>query len=288
MRLRRKVPPPVPRVDLAGRICVVTGASSGIGLWTARGLAERGATVCLVGRDAERTRAHAEALSAAWEVCDFARLEDVRRLARTLRSRFEAIHVLVNNAGLWLPSRRLSADGIEMTFQVNHLAPFLLTLELLETLRRSAPARVVHVSSRLHEKERALRLDDLEFQERHYGGLRAYRQSKLCNVLFSNELARRLDRREVTSNAVHPGDVATNVVRTSVPLQWLSDSIGKLHLLTPEEGARTSLHVASMPELRDQSGRYFAWCAPRAPNPVALDATLARELWNVSEAMTDR
>ncbi len=286
LRLRRRVPPRVPLVDMRGKTCVVTGASSGIGLETARGLVERGATVCLVGRDPARTRARAEELGASSEVCDFASLADVRRLAGVLRERFERLHVLVNNAGLWLPSRQQSQDDIEMTLQVNHLAPFLLTLELLEPLRRGAPARVVHVSSRLHEKERDLRLDDLQLEKRRYSGLLAYRQSKLCNVLFSNELARRLKPEEVTSNVVHPGDVATNVTRTLKPLQWASDTLGKLYLLTPEEGARTSLHVATAPHLVGTTGAYFADAAPRSPSATARDPELARELWVVSEKLT--
>jgi NAD(P)-dependent dehydrogenase (short-subunit alcohol dehydrogenase family) len=286
MRLRRSIPPEVPFVDMTGRICVVTGASSGIGLETARGLAARGATVVLVGRDPRRTRAHAESLGVAWETCDFASLADVRRLAAALRERYPAIHVLVNNAGLWLFRKQHSHDGIEMTLQVNHLAPFLFTMELLDALKRGAPARVVNVSSRLHEKERSLRLDDLELKGRRYTGLRAYRQSKLCNVLFSSELARRVSPDQITANSVHPGDVATNVVRTLRPLQWASDTLGKLYLLTPEEGARTSLHVATAPELNGTTGAYFANAAPRAPSALARDPRIARDLWAISEKLT--
>jgi retinol dehydrogenase 12 len=271
---------------MEGRVCVVTGASGGIGLETAVGLAERGATVCVVGRSPARTEAAVARTRQAAQhpdrvshlLVDFESLESVRSLAAGLLARFERIHVLVNNAGLWYTHMRLAPAGVEATILVNHVAPFLLTELLHERLVRSAPARVVTVSSRLHTGERGIRFEDFR-AERRFGGFAAYRQSKLANVLFSNELARRLDGTGVTSNSLHPGDVATEVTRDSAFLAWGSASVAKHFLLTPEEGARTSLHVAIAPELEGVSGQYYRDCAEAPAAHAAHDTALARRLW---------
>lgn len=289
MRIPRRTPPAVPMHGMSGRVCVVTGASAGIGFETARGLAERGATVCIIGRNPERTaeaerrvRAAARGGEVSSMLADFESLDDVRALAARLLERFPAIHVLVNNAGLWITHTCLASCGIEVTILVNHVAPFLLTNLLLDRLRASAPARVVNVSSRLHIKEKTLRFDDFRAEHR-YGGLAAYRQSKLANVLFSNELARRLEGSGVTSNAVHPGDVATSVVRDSKLLTLALESVGRLYLLTPEEGARTSLRVATAPELERVTGRYFANGRETPASKPAGDPAVARRLWDETE-----
>ena len=274
-----------------GRVCLVTGASAGIGLWTALGLARLGADVCLVGRDAERTaavtarvRAGAAGGEVTHQVANFSSLEDVRALAARIEARLPALHVLVNNAGLWHQKRQLSRDGHEDTMAVNHLAPFLLTNLLLPLLRRSAPARVVTVSSRLHRKPRRHDMDDL-MSERGYRGLAAYARSKLANVLFSNELARRLHGSGVTSNSLHPGDVATSIVRDSRVLSW-GLRLVRPFIKSPEDGARTTLHVATASELEGVTGRYFADCRERTPGALALDPQLACGLWQVSEQLT--
>jgi NAD(P)-dependent dehydrogenase (short-subunit alcohol dehydrogenase family) len=194
------------------------------------------------------------------------------------------VHVLVNNAGLWMQHRTLGERDIETTFLVNHLAPFLLTNLLIERLRDSAPARVVTVSSRLHIKERGIRFDDIHTASR-FGGLGAYRQSKLANVLFSNELARRLNGTGVTANSLHPGDVATAVVRDSKLLTLGLETLGRIYLLTPEEGARTSLYVATTPSLAGVTGRYFANCREKAPSKEAQDEAMAKRLWTLSERL---
>ena len=270
-------------------MCVVTGASAGIGLETARGLAARGAEVALVGRNPERTHAVARALGQQtgndrvrpW-LADFSSLRDVRRLAAELLAHHPAIHVLVNNAGVWHLQRRSSHDGFDDTLAVNHLAPFLLTNLLLERLLSSAPARVVHVASRLHDRARFV---DLEQIRRPLGydlfAHGVYAQSKLANLLFSAELSRRLEGTAVTSNALHPGDVATTVVRDSRLLS-LAIILGRLFLDTPAEGARTSLHLATAPELSGVSGRYFVACQSRPPAAAAQDADAAARLWQVS------
>lgn len=281
---------------MRSRVCLVTGGTSGIGTATARGLAAGGATVLLTGRSEEQAQAVAAAIREEVghaEVhglgADFSSLDEVRELAARVLERHPAIHVLVNNAGLWHPDRRLSRDGHEDTFAVNHLAPFLLTRLLRPALEKGAleaPARVVAVSSRLHRKEKRFDFDD-PMSERRYDGMRAYRQSKLANVMFANELARRLEGTGVTSNSLHPGDVATNVVRDSPLLAWGLANIARFFMKTPEEGARTSIHVATAPELERVSGRYFRDCREARPADAALDEAAAARLWALSEELVD-
>jgi NAD(P)-dependent dehydrogenase (short-subunit alcohol dehydrogenase family) len=286
----RPPPPPLPAPpDAADWTALVTGASSGIGLETACGLAAMGMRVLLVGRSPDRTRdalervtrsspgARAEALLA-----DFSNLAEVRRLAGDVLARAPRLNLLINNAGVWHPRRVTSADGFEDTLAVNHLAPFLLTCLLEERLQKSAPARVVTVSSRLHRKPRSLELDDLCFERRPYHGMRAYQQSKLCNVLFSNHLARRLEGSGVSSNSVHPGDVATDVARDS-RVGAAALRLIRPMLLTPAEGAQTSLYAATAAELAGISGRYFSDMQDAQPNPLALDGELSDQLWQWSE-----
>ncbi len=287
--------PALTPVDLSGQVCVVTGASSGIGLQTALRLAEWGASVAMVGRHPERTPAACQAIrertgngAVQYFLADFASLSEVWQLAQRLKRAYPSIDVLVNNAGLWLQRRELTPDGYEKTFAVNHLAPFLLTMELLDSLKEGAHARVVNVSSRLNEKVKRLRLEDWQVTARRYWGIEVYGQSKLANVLFSNELARRLDGTGVTSNALHPGDVATAVTRDSGFLDWGINWVGKRWLLTPEEGARTSLHVATSTTLAETSGSYFSRLREAAPNPLAHDRELATELWDLSEELCQR
>jgi NAD(P)-dependent dehydrogenase (short-subunit alcohol dehydrogenase family) len=290
-------PPALEQVDLRGREAVVTGASTGIGLETARYLAIWGARVTVVGRDVARTRRAAEEVARSAEqaghaspdvigiTCDFASLGAVRTLSSQLLERHQKLHVLVNNAGLWLQGRQSSAEGHELTFAVNHLAPFLLTRRLEERMVASGTGRVVTVSSRLHVDARRIEVESLAAPSR-YASLGAYAASKLCNVMFARELAERLRGTGVTSNSVHPGDVATEVTRSSKVLSFLSDRVGKPLLLTPEEGARTSVHVASAPSLAEITGRYFSACREAPHSPHADDADLRRQLWEASERLT--
>lgn len=287
--------PKVQAVDMRGKVCVVTGASSGIGLQTALRLAEWGAEVAVIGRNPKRTLEVCEAIreytsnpNVSEFIVDFASLREVADLAQRLQRRYSQIDVLVNNAGLWLQRRELTQDGYEKTFAVNHLAPFLLTLELLRCLKEAPQARIVHVSSRLNEKVKRLKLDDWQVNTRRYWGIEVYGQSKLANVLFSNELSRRLWATDVTSNSLHPGDVATAVTRDSGFLDWGINWVGKRWLLTPEEGARTSLHVATSPALRATTGRYFSRVREAKPCPLARDPALARQLWELSEELCQR
>ncbi|TMA35793.1 MAG: SDR family oxidoreductase [Deltaproteobacteria bacterium] len=281
---------------LDGRIALVTGATSGIGQETAVGLAARGAQVVLVGRDRARaedarkdvtersSNPHVDVLLA-----DFASLDAVRGLAREFCDRYPALHLLVNNAGLVMTERVLTVDGYETTLAVNHLAPFLLTHLLRERLLASGPARIVNVASDAHRfVPRGFDFDD-PMAERSFGfptvvsGLRIYGMSKLANILFTVELARRLEGTRVTANAVHPGGVATRLgTNTGGVLGKLIPLAMRPFFKTPEQGAATSLYVATSPAVADTNGRYFADSREREPSRAARDGEAARRLWNLS------
>ncbi len=275
---------------LAGRVCLVTGASNGIGETTAAGLASLGAHVLMVCRDPSRGRAAIERIrqripSARLDLlmADLSSQSQIRQLATQINNSYPAHHVLINNAGIFSPRRQLSPDGIELTFAVNHLAPFLLTHLLLDKIKSSAPARIITISSKLHERAR-LDLNDLQISRR-YSGLKAYSNSKLANVLFTYELSRRLTNTNVTANAVHPGGVATNISSGGgfFGLLW---KILRPILLTPEQGAQTSIHVASDPELESITGTYFAESKPAPSSPASHDPSLAARLWDASAQLT--
>jgi len=275
---------------LLGKHVVVTGASNGIGLHTATGLARLGASVAVVARDRVKGEAALAAVrqasaggAASLFLADLGSLAQVRRLAGELLAALPRIDVLLNNAGAIHMTRKESADGHELTFAVNHLAPFLLTSLLLPRLRASAPARVVTVSSEAHRMA-PLDLDDLQAL-RGYAGMKVYGRSKLANVLFANELARRLDGAGVTSNSLHPGVVATGFGRNDPGWMRLLVTVARPFLVTPEKGARTSIHVAASPELDGVSGRYFKDRREVAPAPFARDEGVQRRLWELSERL---
>jgi len=277
--------------EMTGRTVVVTGATSGIGLETALGLARLGAAVSLVARDRakgqhalELVRAASSSGSPRLFLADLASLAQVRRLAEDLLSAHPRLEVLVNNAGAIHRTRKLSAEGFEMTLAVNHLAPFLLTNLLLERLRASAPARVVTVASEAHRPAR-LEFDDLAGERGAYSGWSAYRRSKLANILFANELARRLAGEAVTSNSLHPGVVATGFGQNDPGWFRLLITLGRPFLTRPDKGARTTLHLATAPELARVSGRYFKDLREARPSASALDPEAQRRLWEVSARM---
>lgn len=277
--------------DVRGKTILITGATSGIGLEASVDLARRGAKLVMVGRDPKRTdaaRADVEARSGSKDVttmlCDFESQAAIRALAKDFLSRHDRLDVLVNNAGLVNKERRLTADGIEATFAVNHLGYFLLTNLLLDRLVESAPARVVTVASVGHRRG-TMDFEDLGY-ERGYFIMKAYARSKLGNVLFSNELARRLEGKGVTSNSLHPGGVATNI--WSGAPGWAKPILAvivKPFLITPEKGAQTILQLATSPELDGVTGKYFEKLRAVDPAPLALDEALAKRLWNVSEKL---
>lgn len=278
--------------DVRGRTVLVTGASNGLGREASVQLARLGARVVMVGRDPKRTeaaRADVVVRSRSQDVscllCDFSSQAAIRRLAVAFRARHDQLHVLVNNAGSVNKARRLTVDGIETTFAVNHLGYFLLSNLLLEPLLRSAPARVVSVASIGH-RNGTLDFDDLGFERGGYSIMRAYARSKLANVLFGAELARRLAGTGVTSNSLHPGSVATNIW-SGAPL-WAKPFIALLlrpRLIGAELGARTIVRLAASPELEGVTGRYFEEERETSPAPLASDASVARRLWDVSAAL---
>lgn len=280
-------------VTSSTRYALVTGGSSGIGLETARGLTSHFDVVGIVGRNRERLALAADELrsndAARIDVfqADFSSLTEVRRLAKDVLARFESLHVLVNNAGVWHKDRTLSRDGYEDTFAVNHLAHFLLTTELKGLLAAGAPSRVVHVSSSMHVRPKALNWDDLMF-ERRWSGFWVYGHSKLANVVFSNELARRWSSLRITSNALNPGNVRSRITRNNYLLNMLHRSpLAKLLIMTEAEGAKTPIYVATSPELEGTTGKYFDRMKETQPSKAALDEEAGRRLWETSQRLID-
>jgi NAD(P)-dependent dehydrogenase (short-subunit alcohol dehydrogenase family) len=277
--------------NVAGKTIVVTGATSGIGLEASVDLARRGARVVMVGRDPAKTTATVAAVRSrsgsthvSHLLCDFSSQAAVRNLAEAFRGQHHRLDVLVNNAGGVNKARRLTVDGIETTFAVNHLGPFLLTNLLLDLIVRSAPARVVTVASIGHRRG-TLDFDDLGY-ERGYATMRAYSRSKLANILFANELARRLAGTGVTSNSLHPGAVDTGIW-AGAPL-WAKPIIQILFrpfFISAEHGGRYIVDLAARPELADVTGKYFEKDRMVAPSALAMDAALGKRLWDVSASM---
>jgi len=284
-----------PDDTMAGKVCLVTGATAGIGAVTALALARRGATVGLVGRSAERVGATARRIadqtgnsSVVPFLADLSVQAEVHRVAEEIRARFPQLDVLVNNAGAMFLKRQESVDGIEMTFALNHLAYFLLTNLLLDRLKAAAAARIICVASDAHRFAKAIDFNDLARRKR-YRGFRVYGESKLANILFSTELARRLAGTGVTANALHPGFVATNFFagdRMKGPLGRLMQIGARLVAISPEQGAATSIYLATAPEVEGITGLYFEKQKPVTPSPAARDEAAARRLWKVSEEMT--
>lgn len=272
-----------------GKTVVVTGATTGIGKATALALARQGANLVIPARDRARGEAARKEILAARVggrvdllIADLSSLASTRALAEEIRGTYPGLHVLVNNAGVSRPKRATSVDGFEMTFAVNYLAPFLLTNLLLDRLKESAPARVVNVASGAHAKR--LDFDNLQ-SERGYSLMGAYSASKLALILFTYELARRLEGTGVAVNAVHPGGVRTEIYRDLGRISRLGVRLIWPLLRTPEEGARTSVYVATAPELEGISGRYFADSREARSAPASYDLATARRLWEVSERM---
>lgn len=284
--------PAQPYPSLHGKTCLVTGATSGIGLVTAAALAGLGARVVITGRRPARLDDALRSIQARHPdaevhalLADFADLAQVERLAGDFILRFERLDVLVNNAGAYYNRRHPTHYGeLERTLVVNHLAPFLLTLRLLDRLRHSAPARVVNVASGAHAYDQ-MNFDDLGFR-RGYIGMKAYARSKLANLLFTYELARRLQGSGVTVNAMHPGQVATDIWRTNFFLIGpLLKGLIRLTGLTPEQGADTLIYLAASPEVEGMSGQYFYHRKPVRSSPLSYDQGVAQRLWQLSEQL---
>ena len=280
--------------DMTGKTVVVTGGNSGIGKQTALALARAGARVMVTARDQARGKAAVTALrsdSGGGEVelvvFDLGDLAAVRAGAAELLARCDRIDVLVNNAGVVLSQRCESKDGFEATFAVNHLGPFLLTNLLLDRMKQSAPARIVTVASTAHKGAPHGRdFNDLQTTAR-YRGMQVYSRAKLANIYFTTELARRLDGTAVTANCLHPGTVATGYGRDGdiSGLLALGLKVSAPFFLTPEKGARTSIYLASSPEVSEVSGKYFVKGKPRLPSKAAQDDAAAKRLWQISEEL---
>jgi retinol dehydrogenase-14 len=277
--------------DMRGKVVLVTGSTSGIGKQTARELAALGAHVAIVGRSEEKTAAVVREITAAVGsdtvdglVADLSSQADVRALAERVLRTYDRIDVLVNCAGAYYGDRHTTVDGLELTFALNHVAYFLLTNLLLDRLQASAPARVVNVSS---DAQRIGRIDFDDLQgERRYGGQRAYNQSKLANVLFTYELARRLEGTGVTATVVHPGVVRTNFGQDNPNrLMRLMTTVALPFMKTPEQGADTVVHLASSPDVEGVTGKYFANRRARPSSKRSYDREVAARLWTVSEQL---
>jgi NAD(P)-dependent dehydrogenase (short-subunit alcohol dehydrogenase family) len=282
--------------DLAGKVVVVTGGNSGVGKETAVGLAQLGARVVIAARNAAKAKGAVDEIRTRTGAgdrvetmpIDLASFDSVRKFAADYRNTHDRLDILVNNAGLVLGKRRVTEDGHETQFQVNHLGHFLLTNELRDMLVASAPARIVVVASIAHRGARhGLDFDDLEWSRRRYRAFAVYSATKLANILFSNELARRLAGTGVTSNALHPGFVASNFGLENDLGWWAKFAmpLARPFAISSKKGALTSIHVASSDAVAGLTGLYFTKCAVAMPTSYALDDAAAARLWEVSEKM---
>ena len=280
--------------SLQDRVVVVTGANVGIGFETAASVAARGGTAVLVCRDRAKGDRAVDAIrqrSAGGRVelvhLDLADFASVRGCAEELQTRWDRLDVLVNNAGGFWTQRQVTEQGFEQTFGVNHLGPFLLTQLLLDRLRSSAPSRIVNVSSIGHRFVRSMNWDDLEL-ERGYDAAVAYGQSKLANILFTRELARRLPADVVTANVCHPGSVRTGLGRDGDATGFMGTVVFGLlrpFYLSPARGAKTSIYLSTAPEVAGQTGGYYVRRRRHRPSAAARDDDAARRLWEVSEQL---
>jgi NAD(P)-dependent dehydrogenase (short-subunit alcohol dehydrogenase family) len=273
------------------RNVLITGGTNGIGLAAARQLACMGARVTISGRNAEKCFRVASELSnesgnkVGFITADLSTLAGVHLLAEEYKSKNDSLDVLVNNAGAYFVRRWLTADGYEMTFALNHLSYFLLTNLLLDMLKASAPSRVINVSSDAHQGGR-LNMQNLQGQGL-FVGFQAYARSKLANLLFTYELARRLNGCKVTVNALHPGFVHSGfTLNNGIPFRWFSGTFSRLFGRSPEKGAETIIYLATSPKVEGVTGKYYFDCQPIPSSRLSYDEELARQLWQVSLEMT--
>ncbi|HLH49371.1 MAG TPA: SDR family oxidoreductase [Roseiarcus sp.] len=274
---------------MQGKVVVMTGATSGIGEVAAERLAEAGATILFVARDQRRAEATLARLAAKncgphrFFRADLSDLAEMKRVGAAIAAEAPRIDVLINNAGAMFSSRRETADGLEMTFALNHMSYFVLTAALLEKLKASAPARIVSTASAAHRGAR-LDFDDLQ-NKKNYSGMRAYGRSKLCNILFTRELARRLQGTGVDANCLHPGFVATRFGDEAGGAVGLLLPLAKLFGRRPEKGAETIVYLAASPDIAGETGSYYFDCRKATPSAAAQDDEAARKLWAASEKL---
>ncbi len=277
---------------IQGKTILISGASSGIGLATAEALAAQGATLILTARSAEKLQQASQQITSktgnkniSHHTVDLSSQSSIRSLATQIKNTYEKIDVLINNAGGVFPEFKLSADGLEMTIATNHFSQFLLTNQLLDLLKRSEAARIVNVSSDSHYNGKI----DLESFQKNKGYfiMKAYAQSKLANVLFTQELAERLAGTQITANSLHPGFVKTNIGNKDT--SWYASAVWSLitaiGAISVEKGAETSVYLASSPEVQGITGRYYTKCKEKAPGKEAHDKALQKELWRISEQL---
>ena len=277
---------------LEGKTCLVTGASDGIGYVAAFELARRGASVIAVGRNAPKIHGAVMRIidetkndDVTYFVADLSSQRDVRRLAKQVRERTSRLDVLLNNAGAIFLSRQTSVDGLEMTFALNHMGYFLLTNLLLDLLRQSVPARIINVSSSSHGSPGKFLLEDLP-KPRSNRGYRAYGRSKLCNILFTYELSRRLEGTGITVNALHPGLVRTNIARNNGALGRVVNFFIGARGVDTVQGAKTLVYLAASQDVKEVTGKYFVDCRPVSSSALSYDPELAAGLWDLSERLT--
>lgn len=277
---------------MEGKTCLITGGGDGIGFAAARELARMGATVVIADLDATETDASVAGIieetgnrSVSFLPADLSSQGEVHRLADQVKVQMPRLDVLVNNVGAVFFSRRRSVDGIEMTFALNHLGQYLLTTLLLDLLKDSTPGRIVNVSSFYHHAAGSFRMEDLP-RPGHSRGHRAYARSKLCNILFTYELARRLEGSGVTVNALHPGVVRTNIARDNGLVGRVVNFFGGLFGVDASSGAETLIYLATSPEVEGLTGKYFVGCRPVPTSAVSYDAQMASDLWELSERLT--
>jgi NAD(P)-dependent dehydrogenase (short-subunit alcohol dehydrogenase family) len=273
------------------KLVLVTGSNSGIGRAATLALAKMGATVVMVARNGEKGEAARSEIiresrnnSVDLLLADLSSLESVRHLAEEFRTKYSKLHVLINNAGLFNQRRHVTIDGYESTFATNYLAPFLLTNLLMDQLKAGAPSRIVNVSSVGHYNGH-INFDDLNL-EKDYGGWKAYGQSKLALVLFTHELAKKLQGTEVTVNSLHPGTVATNIWSRPLGKMGFIMSLPKLFMTSPEKGAETIVYLASSPEAKNLNGEYLEKLKVKKSSDESYNEEFAQRLWDVSAKLT--
>jgi len=274
---------------MEGKICIITGANSGIGKATAIGLAKMNATIVMICRSKERgEEAQKEIIELTGNkkvdllLCDLSSQESIRKFVSEFKSKYQKLHILINNAGVMLSKRGVSVDGFEMNFAVNHLAPFLLTNLLLDALKKSAPSRIINVSSAAHRMAK-MDFDDLQSEKMKYRLMKIYGASKLALMLFSYELSRRLEGTSVTVNTLHPGLVNTNLGQDQ---SSFSQGFAKLFFKKPEKGAETSIYLASSQEVEGITGKYFAKKQQKQSSEESYNEDYAKRLWKLSAEMT--
>jgi len=275
---------------MKGKTVVITGGTSGIGEIAAEQLAQMGARIVLIARDKSRgeatlarLRERAPGLAHTVHYADLARIPEMKRVAAQIAESEPRIDVLINNAGAMFGSRQLTGDGLEYTFALNHMAYFVVTEGLRERLQASAPARIINTSSGAHRGAR-LDFEDLQLVK-DFSAMKAYSRTKLCNILFTRELARRLHGTGVTANCLHPGFVATRFGDQSGGLISRFIGLAKLFAISPEKGAETLVYLASSSDVAETTGAYFYKCRPITPSQAALDDRAAMLLWERSEAL---